>query len=112
MHEYSLVKKEVNHLREKLNSKRVNRVFFSLGRLAHGTPQTIKEAFRIATIDTPLSGVKLEVLTVDPKVKCSFCGNIFGVDGEITFSCPQCGSTKNEVIAGKECHIEKVELEN
>ena len=111
MHEFSLVKKEVERLREKVNGKKVSKVVFSLGRLAHGTPSSIRDAFLVATSDTSLSGAELEVLSIDPKVKCLTCGYSYNVEGDIKLICPECGSESNELIAGKECYVDSIELE-
>lgn len=111
MHEFSLVKKEVERAIAKVNGKKVSKVVFVLGRLAHGTPQSIKEAFKIAAQGTALATAKLEVITVEPKVKCSKCSKVFSVDKEINLSCPECKSKSNELVAGEECYIDNIELE-
>ena len=111
MHEFSLVKKEVERLRDKVNGRKVNKVVFFLGRLAHGTSSSIKEAFQVITSDTSLSGAELEVLSIDPKVKCLSCGYSYNVEQDIKLSCPVCGSELNELIAGRECYINNVEVE-
>ncbi len=109
MHEFSLVKKEVDRLRDKVKGKKVSKVIFFLGRLAHGTPESIKNAFKLATDNTPLSGADLKVVSIEPKVKCSSCENIFVIEGDINLSCPKCGSKSNELISGEECYIDSVE---
>ena len=112
MHEFSLVKKEVERLREKVNGKKVSKVVFSLGRLAHGTPDSIRKAFEVATLDTSLSGAELDVLSIDPKVKCLTCGYSYSVEQDIKLACPECGSESNELVAGKECFVNSVEIED
>ena len=112
MHEFSLVKKEVQRALAKLNGKKVTKVRFLLGRLAHGTPESIREAFKIAAKDTALSGARIEVVTVEPKVKCNSCGKSFSVAKEINLSCPSCSSKSNELISGQECFIENIEVED
>lgn len=112
MHEFSLVKKEVERAAAKVNGKKVGKVVFVLGKLAHGTPQSIKEAFKIAAQDTSLCKAKLKVVAVEPKVKCSNCGKVFSVNKEINLSCPECKSKSNELVAGEECYIDSIELEN
>lgn len=112
MHEFSLVRKEVELLQSKVNGKRVNKVIFCLGGLAHGTPESIAQAFKIATVDTPLSEAELQIKIIEPKLKCSSCGNVFNVDKKPVFSCLACGSNLNEIISGQECSIDSVEVED
>ncbi|MDD5292017.1 MAG: hydrogenase maturation nickel metallochaperone HypA [Candidatus Omnitrophica bacterium] len=112
MHEFSLVKKEVEKALGKVAGKKVSRVKFLLGRMAHGNPQSIREAFKIAAAGTALSGAELEVVVVEPKVKCGGCGKVFNVDKEINLSCPHCNSKSNELVSGEECYIENIEIED
>ncbi|MFH1621560.1 MAG: hydrogenase maturation nickel metallochaperone HypA [Candidatus Omnitrophota bacterium] len=111
MHEFSIVKKEVKRLSHKINGKKVSKVVFSLGRLSHGTPESIKEAFQTITVDTGLSVAEFEVLSIDPRIKCLSCGAIYGIENDINLKCPSCGSSSNEVIAGQECYISSVEID-
>jgi Zn finger protein HypA/HybF involved in hydrogenase expression len=77
MHEFSIVKKEVERTLLKVKDRQVSKVVFLLGRLAHGTPQSIRQAFQIACQDTSLAKAELEVITVQPRVKCSNCFKVF-----------------------------------
>lgn len=101
MHEYSIVKKEVERLSQRINGKKASKVVFSLGRLAHGTPDSITAAFKVATADTILSQTELQVLSIEPKVKCLSCGTSYGTERGINLSCPACGSSSNELISGQ-----------
>ena len=112
MHEFSLVKKEIERLKDKIEGKRVNKVVFSLGRLSHGTPQSISEAFKNIVVDSPLSNADLQVVSIEPKVKCQSCGEIYRVEGDMKLTCIQCGSGSSKVIAGDECYISSIEVED
>ena len=112
MHELSLVKKEVENLRSKVNGKKVSRVVFSLGRLSHGTPESISKAFKSVTFDTPLSKAELQVISIDPKIKCLSCGKVFQATKDLSLNCTDCGSSSNELIKGEECHISSIEVED
>ena len=110
MHEFSLVKKEVERIKDKIGPKKVAKVTFVLGKLAHGTPESIKQAFKVASIDTNLEGAKVEVIVKEPELKCLSCNNLFKVTGELKLSCPKCDSTSNEIVSGEECYVESIEL--
>jgi hydrogenase nickel incorporation protein HypA/HybF len=111
MHEFSLVKREVERLEQRIKGKKVDKVIFSLGKLAHGTPDSIKKAFKTVTIDTPLSEVAFEVISIEPKIKCLSCGEILNIDNGFGLKCANCGSSSNELISGDECFISSVEVE-
>ncbi len=114
MHEFSLVKKEVDHLKSKINGKKISKIVFSLGRLSHGTPQSITEAFQTIAADTPLSNVEFEVVSIDPRAKCLSCGEVLNseVSNNMELTCIKCGSNSSEIISGEECYISSVEVEN
>ena len=112
MHEFKLVKREVERIKDKTNGKNVSKIVFALGRLAHGTPGSIREAFKVATLNTSLFNAVVEVIMIDSKVKCSSCDNIFSAEGEFNFSCPKCSSSSNELISGNECYIDRIEILN
>lgn len=111
MHELSIVKKEIEKANQKANGKKVSKAVFFLGRLAHGSTDSITEAFRMASANTPLSEARLEIVHIEPRIKCSGCGMELNTLSAMDFACPQCGCTSHELIAGKECHIEHIEVE-
>ncbi|MFC1753186.1 hydrogenase maturation nickel metallochaperone HypA [Thermoproteota archaeon] len=112
MHELSVVEKEVQKLKSKINGKTVSKVTFSLGKLAHGTPDSIRAAFELASEKCGLAKVECEIVTVDPKAKCLSCGEIVSISELVDFSCPECGSKSSELIAGQECFIDSVEVQD
>jgi len=111
MHELSLVQQEVAKASKEVGSKKVHKVIFNLGKLAHGTPESIKEAFSLAVPNTPLFGAEVVVNVIEPKVKCSSCGYEFNSDREIALACFKCKSTSTQVVSGKECCIDHLEFD-
>lgn len=111
MHELKLIQDELRRVRPSIDGKKVSKVVFMLGRLAHGTPDSIKQAFYVAAVDTPFASASLEVVSVEPQVRCSCCGNTMHIERDIELFCPMCSAQTNELIAGNECHIERIEVE-
>lgn len=111
MHEYSIVKREVERILGIAKTKRVNRVVFSLGKLAHGNPESIKAAFTLAATGTSLSNVPLDIVNVEPKVQCLECKAVYACSKNLNLICPECGSALSELIAGEECRVERIEVE-
>jgi hydrogenase nickel incorporation protein HypA/HybF len=112
MHEFSLVKKEVDRLKNKINGKKVKKIVFSLGRLSHGTPESINQAFKTATANTSLSKAEIEIVSIEPKIRCLSCGKVFQVTGDLKLNCIKCGSFSSELIEGEECYISSIEAED
>jgi len=109
MHELSLIRQEIERFVREASLKKVKKIYFNLGRLAHGTPESIKQAFSLATVDTPLFGAEVIVNIIEPKIRCSRCGYDFLEDKKFIFKCPKCYSTSIDVVAGKECSIDHLE---
>ena len=112
MHELSLIQKEVARAAQQVGKKKVRTVFFSLGKLAHGTPETIRNAFSMSVPNTPLMGAEVIVTVIEPRVKCSSCGYEFKAENTLDFHCPQCSGSSTEIVAGKECYIDRLDIEN
>ena len=112
MHEFSVVKKEVDKVNQKASGKKVSKAVFFLGRLAHGSVDSITEAFRMDSVNTPLSQARLEIVNIEPRIKCSGCGIELSIENDMDFACLQCGCTSHVLFTGKECHIESIEVED
>ena len=109
MHELSLIQQEVQRVSKEAGEKKVHKIFFNLGKLSHGTPESIKEAFSLVVHNTPLFGAEVIVNVIEPKIKCASCGHDFTEDKKIYFKCPKCYSSSIEIVSGKECSIDHLE---
>jgi len=96
-------------LRRRPGSRAV-KVGVRIGELAGVDPDALSFAFEALTLDSPFSGLKLDVEYVAPRSRCSGCGRDFEVrDYELL--CPQCGSLNTERISGDELEFRYLEIE-
>lgn len=96
MHEFSVVQSMVEQLLKQLDERHIWDV--AVVRLRRGVTlaeEVVRQAFRMATHDTPLEGVELLLDVLPARVECG-CGHhqlLTGVEvlGHV-FVCPDCGT--------------------
>ncbi|MGB9757156.1 MAG: hydrogenase maturation nickel metallochaperone HypA [Candidatus Bipolaricaulaceae bacterium] len=123
MHEYSLAQSLLLGLQEYLQKNslpgRVVKVHVQKGELLTLSEWALKEAWRILTEETELSGSELVLESVPVRVRCPSCG----YEGQARYlveegwhisipvlSCPRCGSPV-EIVSGKELAIVGLSIE-
>ncbi|MGB9635874.1 MAG: hydrogenase maturation nickel metallochaperone HypA [Thermoplasmata archaeon] len=122
MHEFSAMQSIVNTILSKLKEyrvKAVEKVILEIGKLTFLGSEQLKFAFEVLTKDTMLEGAALEILEIEPVVKCEKCGYTGALQYENAdiyhvmlpvFRCPSCGG-KVEVVRGRECAIKSINME-
>ncbi len=123
MHEYSLAAALLDALRERLRERpvpgRVRKVHLRQGELLVLSQEALREAWRILTEGTELSGTELAIETVPVRVKCPACG----YRGDARYlteegwhfkapilSCPHCGGIV-EIEQGRDLAIVALTVE-
>ena len=91
---------------------RLTRVRVEYGALAGIMPEALELCFEAATRETPHAGARLELVCLPLRLRCVFCGTVFGGEGqEARFEpCPGCGEVAGHVVEqGKELLLREVE---
>jgi len=81
-----------------------------IGALAGVDPDALNFAFEALTIDTPRSGLKLQVEYVAPRSRCRDCRLEFEVRN-YELLCPGCGSLVTQRISGDEMEFIYLEID-
>lgn len=113
MHETAIVQDMfhiIDQVAEENQLKRIDRVNFVIGKMMQIVPELFYFAFDAAKEGTIAenSEVNLEFLPI--KMKCKSCGHEFLIENNV-FYCPQCQSSKLDLIQGKELLIKSIEGE-
>lgn len=93
---------------------RLERVCVEYGALAGVMPEALELCFEALTQGTPHQGARLELICLPLKLRCLFCGTVFGGQGqEERFApCPGCGeAVAHAVEQGKELRLREVEAQ-
>ncbi|MBD5416605.1 MAG: hydrogenase maturation nickel metallochaperone HypA [Desulfovibrio sp.] len=91
---------------------RLMRVRVEYGALAGIMPEALELCFEALTRGTAHEGAALELVCLPLRLRCVFCGTVFGGEGqEARFTpCPGCGEVAGHVVEqGKELLLREVE---
>lgn len=114
MHEASIAQNIVEAIEERVLSGQIQGKICSIqvrvGRFTAVIPEHLRFMFEMATQETPLQGVTLDIEEVPIRVRCRSCENEQELD-EPAFSCARCGAPNLEILGGRELLIDTVEVE-
>ena len=112
MHEISLLTSVVNKISklcEQNNWKRVLRVTLKVGHLRNVDPEVFAFAFSASTVGTTMEDAEISIIEMPIILKCRVCNKNEDTE-DSRFVCPNCGSTKVDIISGTEFIIESIEI--
>ncbi|MEW6185886.1 MAG: hydrogenase maturation nickel metallochaperone HypA [Thermodesulfobacteriota bacterium] len=113
MHEMSLAQNIIEIVEQVMNNhgvRRVRLIRLEVGELTAVVPDSLTFCFEVMTKDTPLEGVKLEMVSVPLTGICRACGKEFRIKDH-NFICPHCASADIQTTAGKELLVREIEAE-
>jgi hydrogenase nickel incorporation protein HypA/HybF len=82
-----------------------------LGELSGIVEDSVRFCFEVVAADTPAKGAFLSFHKVAAHLRCTKCAFEFKLD-DGDWACPQCGHLGGEVIQGRECYIESIDVED
>lgn len=91
---------------------RLERVRVEYGALAGIMPEALQFCFEALTRGTAHEGARLELVCLPLRLRCPFCGTVFGGEGQEARwePCPGCGEVAGHVVEqGKELLLRQVE---
>jgi hydrogenase nickel incorporation protein HypA/HybF len=113
MHEYSITESILSLALEKAseaNAGKITRINLVVGELSGVVAECVQFYFDHISKDTAADGAGLSFETKPVSVRCHKCDNVFTPkDGN--WSCPECHETGIDIISGRECYMESIEVE-
>ena len=113
MHELSIAQALVEQVERVVLAEaalRANKVSIAVGALSGVEPEALLGAFPLVAEGTVAEGAELAIEKMAARVRCLACGS--EAETEAFFiGCAVCGSREVELTAGRELHIQSVELE-
>ena len=113
MHEYSITESMLNLALEKANEAsagRITRINLVVGELSGVVGECVQFYFDVISRDTIASGAELVFETKPTQVRCHKCDRIFTPENG-SWACPECHEAAIEIISGRECYMESIEVE-
>ena len=136
MHELGITQNILDTVLEhaaRAGATRVTRVNLVLGDLADVTEESIRFYWEVIARGTPAEGANLAFQRVPVRLRCAHCGTVFTPAEECAHAteelveagahhgdllslpdrwrCPRCGRSSLDVLAGREFHLESIEVD-
>jgi hydrogenase nickel incorporation protein HypA/HybF len=91
-------------------ARRIAHLHLAVGQLSTVVVSLIQSHWETISRGTLAEGAQLHFRRVPTQVRCLACERQYAPTGS-DLACPSCHSTRIKVIAGDECHLERLDLE-
>ena len=95
---------------EKAEAKEVGRINLVIGEMCGVVEECVQFYFNFLGKGTIAERASLSFRMVPTTAECRECGKSFELK-EFDWACPDCGSNRVEITAGKELYVESIEVE-
>ena len=113
MHEFSITQGILSLALEeakKASASKISKINLTIGELSGIVDECVEVCFNLLSKDTIAAGASLVFHRLPTKLRCRQCATTFSPDN-IKWVCPNCQEPKIEIISGRECHVESIEVE-
>jgi len=93
-----------------VQASRIKRINLNIGELSGIVPEYIQLQFEFLSKDTIAAGASLSFHQPTTKLRCRNCGEIFSPENH-NWVCPNCREQKIEIVSGRECYVDSMEVE-
>jgi hydrogenase nickel incorporation protein HypA/HybF len=112
MHEYSITESMLSLALEKANeakASQISQINMVVGELSGIVDECVQFYFDFLSKDTIASGASLSFERRPIKLRCRNCDAVF-LPNSHDWSCPDCHDANVEIISGRECYMESIEV--
>jgi hydrogenase nickel incorporation protein HypA/HybF len=113
MHESSITESLLSLAVEKATEAKagkITRINLVVGELAGVVPECVQFYFNFISKDTIADGAELAFVNKPATVRCRKCDKIF-TPTDSDWACPDCREQGVEIVTGRECYMESIEVE-
>ena len=113
MHEYSITESLLKLALEKAEEAgavKISRINLVIGDMSGVVTECVQFYFDFMSKETIAKDARLDFKKVPITVRCRKCHNIF-TPQDSDWSCPECHENSIDVVSGRECHMESIEVE-
>jgi len=93
-----------------VQASRIKRINVNIGELSGVVPEYVQLQFGFLSKDTIAAGASLSIRQPPAELRCRSCATVFS-PGNRNWACPSCCGQKIEIISGRECYVESMEIE-
>jgi len=111
VHELAITQNIVDIALGTAADRRIKTITIVIGELSGIVEDSVRFCFDVVAAETAAQGATLTVRTVSARIQCSGCASEYEPDsGE--WLCPRCGNLGGQVMRGRECYIESIDVED
>lgn len=113
MHEFSITESMLSLALEKAGeakASRITRINLVVGELSGVVSECVQFYFDFLSKKTIASGAELAFEMKPTQVRCRKCDAVF-TPSDHDWSCPECHEAGIEIVSGRECYMESIEVE-
>jgi hydrogenase nickel incorporation protein HypA/HybF len=113
MHEASITESILSLALEKgkeAGAQKITRVNLVLGELSGIVGECLQMYFEVLAQNTLAGGAVLSWETKPTTLKCRKCAKVF-LPADYNWACPECREANVEIVSGRECYMESIEVE-
>lgn len=115
MHELGIIQGVIdsaNAVAQEHKASSIREIRLKVGSLSQALPDALEFAFEALSPEYPLfKEATLTIECIQARSECNECKRSFEHE-PYDFSCPYCGSFSTTLVAGKELHIDSLEIEH
>jgi hydrogenase nickel incorporation protein HypA/HybF len=112
MHEYSITQSLLELALAKANeakASRITRINLVIGEMSGVVAECVQTYFDLLSRETIAAGAGLSFEKRPTELRCCRCETIFS-PGELDWACPECHEVGIEIVSGRECYMESIEV--
>lgn len=113
MHEASITESMLELALEKATEAKavkITGIKLVVGELSGVVPDCLQFYFDAISKNTLADGAKLNFETKPTQIRCRQCATVF-TPADHQWLCPKCKETAVEIVSGRECYMESIEVE-
>ena len=113
MHEASITESILSLALDKAQeagAQKITRINLVLGELSGVVGECVQMYFEVLAQNTLAGGAILSCETKPTTLQCRKCGKVF-LPADHNWACPDCREANVEIVAGRECYMESIEVE-
>jgi hydrogenase nickel incorporation protein HypA/HybF len=109
MHELAIAQSILDIVVNETQQRKVTAINLVVGELSSVAEEPIRFCFEVVAKGTLAEGATLSLLKVPALFQCRDCLCEFGLKSHGI--CPDCGRRNGEVVRGRECYVNTIEVE-
>ena len=103
----------LNTALDEANTAQANRIIninLVVGELSGVVGESVQFYFNFLSKDTAAEKATIDFKLVPAELRCRDCSTNFGLE-DVHWICPNCQSSRVEIINGRDCYVESIDVE-